>query len=160
VRHATFGDGEIIEVSDDAGRVKYVVTFPGVGTKTCSPNSWSCDERPSHAVQIRSRALRSPRARLKQTPFSPALCYLAGDYRPLEPERFIPADAASDPKLSALGAAAIARGELAVVLLNGGMATRFWRRRQGRGQRGRYAQLLGAAPTSSGARWRRTSLAS
>src|SRR4051794_12483489 len=65
------------------------------------------------------------RARLQATPFTPALAHLAGPFRPLERDKYVPADGPIDDRATALGRDALARGEVAVVLLNGGMATRF-----------------------------------
>lgn len=58
-------------------------------------------------------------ALLAKTPFSPRLAHVRGTLRPLEREKF------SKGEDKARGEEALKRGEVAFLLLNGGMATRF-----------------------------------
>jgi len=59
------------------------------------------------------------RAWLRSAPFAPTMAHVHGDLAPLERDRFVIAED------RARGEEAIRRGEVAFLLLNGGMATRF-----------------------------------
>jgi UTP--glucose-1-phosphate uridylyltransferase len=64
---------------------------------------------------------------LQKTPFSPALAHIAGKLKPLEADKYVRVDA-KQPRLEGWrrrGEEALKKGEVAFVLLNGGMATRF-----------------------------------
>ncbi|MCC6807235.1 MAG: UTP--glucose-1-phosphate uridylyltransferase [Deltaproteobacteria bacterium] len=67
------------------------------------------------------------RALLKKTPFSPALAHIQGALKPIERDRYLHVDSTQKDagKWKKRGEEAIKNGEVAFLLLNGGMATRF-----------------------------------